>query len=69
MVLSAAEQIKEALASLSHRQGSTRPQIKAAIQRKYGRQPSAKAFTAALKKDWFLSTAGGKIKLAPAAAQ
>ena len=31
MVLSAAEQIKEALASLSHRQGSTRPQIKAAI--------------------------------------
>ena len=31
MVLSAAEQIKEALAGLGHRQGSTRPQIKAAI--------------------------------------
>ena len=36
MVLSAAEQIKEALASWGHRQGSTRPQIKAAIEHLYG---------------------------------
>ena len=59
-----ADMCKEAILSLKDRTGSSRHAIKAYILAKYGKEPTAKALTAALAKDIFVKNKGS-FKLTP----
>jgi histone H1/5 len=61
-----ADMCKEAILSLKDRTGSSRHAIKAYILAKYGKEPTAKALTAALAKDIFVKNKGS-FKLTPEA--
>jgi histone H1/5 len=61
-----ADMCKEAILSLKDRTGSSRHAIKAYILAKYGKEPAAKALTAALAKDIFVKNKGS-FKLTPEA--
>ena len=61
-----ADMCKEAILSLKDRTGSSHHAIKAYILAKYGKEPTAKALTAALAKDIFVKNKGS-FKLTPEA--
>jgi hypothetical protein len=61
-----ADMCQEAFLSLKDRAGSSRQAIKTYILAKYGKEPTAKALTAALAKDIFIKDKG-TFKLTPAA--